>query len=112
MRLINKEVLLGRVVGLFLKLLFINFRLLFVGLVLKKDGLFRLIYYLLYLQGFSVNDFIDQLFSFVKYILFDEVFKMLVSLGQGVLVFCLDIKSVFWLLFVYILDFSLFGYKV
>lgn len=67
MKLINKEVSLGRVAGPFFKSPFTNLRLSPVGLVSKKDGSFRLIHHLSYPQGSSVNDFIDQSFSSVKY---------------------------------------------
>lgn len=111
MKLIYKEVSLGRVAGPFLKSPFTNLRLSPVGLVSKKDGSFRLIHHLSYPQGSSVNDFTDQSFSSVKYTSFDEALEMLVSLEQGALVSRLDIKSAFRLLPVHTSDFSLLGYN-
>lgn len=56
---IRKECDVGRFVGLFIILLFRNFCMFFFGLVFKKDlNEYCLIYYLFFLEGFLVNDFI------------------------------------------------------
>lgn len=96
---------MGRVVGLFDDFFLKDLRLLLVGMVLKKGGLYRLIYYLFYFFGVSVNDFIDKKYCLVRYFFFDEVLNMFFKLGYEVLVVCLDIKNVFRLLLVYKFDF-------
>lgn len=102
---IDKEILLGWIVGFFdIELLF-NLRLLFIGVVVKKDGGWCLIYYFLYFVDFSVNDFIDLEVCFVYYIFFDEVLEMVGLLGKGVVLGKMDVKLVFRLLLVYFLDY-------
>lgn len=81
-----------------------NFRLLFIGIVVKKDGGWCLIYYLLFFEGSSVNDFIDLDYCMVYYILFDEVLEMIVNLGIDFFFVKMDVKLVFCLLFVYLVD--------
>lgn len=53
---IQKEILKGRIRGLFLRLLFDNFICFFLGFIFKKEkGFFWLIYDLFFLKGDFVN---------------------------------------------------------
>lgn len=96
----DKEVSLGY---LFDEIPFPTFRFSPVGVVPKKDGVFRLIHYLSYPDFNSVNYFIDQYICRVQYsnIHVDETVLMIQLLGQGALLAKPDLKSAFRLLPIY-----------
>lgn len=83
-----------------------NFRLSFIGIVIKKDRGWCLIYYLLFFEGSSVIDFIDLDYCMVYIVLFVEVLEMIVIFNLGIDFFFvkMDVKLVFCLLFVYLVD--------
>ena len=60
----------------------------------------------------SVNDFIDEKFTSVKYSSFDNAVNMVKKLGIGAKLAKMDIKSAFRLLPVYPGDFDLLGFKL
>lgn len=112
LRLVLREVQLGRIAGPFddrpLPFLRVNP----LGLVPKRDGSFRLIQHLSYPKGESVNDFIDQKLCSVQYSSFDHAVDMVSSLGAGALLGKMDIKSAFRLLPIHPSDFQLLGFKL
>ncbi|VDI81167.1 Hypothetical predicted protein [Mytilus galloprovincialis] len=82
------------------------------GPVPKKTGGLRLITHLSYPPLSSVNDFIDEKFTSVKYSSFDNAVNMVKKLGIGAKLAKMDIKSAFRLLPVYPGDFDLLGFKI
>ena len=74
-------------------------------------GDFRLIHHLSYPTGKSVNDFIDPALCSVEYTNFDKAIEMVQELGEGALLFKIDIKSAFRLLPVHPTDFNLLGFQ-
>ena len=82
---INKEINKGRVAGPFEKVPLSNFRSSPIGLVPKKmPGDYRLIHYLSWPQGSSVNDQIDPNIRTVKYSCFDDAVTIVNNLAQTV----------------------------
>jgi hypothetical protein len=78
-------------------------------LISKKDGGgggIRLIAHLSYPPTHSVNDFIDEHYTWVKYSSFDNAIIMIQGLGK------MDLISAFRLLPVYPGDFDLLGFKI
>ncbi len=66
------------------------------GIVPKKDpSEFRLIHHLSYPKGSSVNDYIPQEFSSVKYACINDAISVIKSLGAGCFMAKTDIKSAF-----------------
>ena len=81
---LGKECNAGRIVGLFTTPPFPNFRTSPLGIVPKKDpSEFRLIHHLSYPNGSSVNDFIPDLYSTVKYASVGDASKSIKRLGRG-----------------------------
>ena len=79
-------------------------------LVLKKDGDFRVIHHLSYPALSSVNEFIDESSTSVKYSSIDDAVEMFQSLGKGTKLGISDIKKAFRLLSVWPGDFDLLGF--
>lgn len=75
---LNKEVSKGRMAGPFKNPPFINFRILPLGIIQKKEhNSYRLIHHLSYPEGASLNDEIEESLSSVSYCTFAEaVFKI------------------------------------
>lgn len=111
-KLIEKEIEMGRMAGPFSSKPFSNLRISPIGLVPKKDGTFRLIQHLSYPHGSSINDFIDPDYCKVKYASFDDAIDMVSRLGQGAHLGKMDIKSAFRLLPINPADFELVGLAV
>ncbi|VDI42631.1 Hypothetical predicted protein [Mytilus galloprovincialis] len=109
---IESEISLGRIAGPFCKRPISNLRCSPIGLVPKKTGGLRLITHLSYPPLSSVNDFIDEKFTSVKYSSFDNAVNMVKKLGIGAKLAKMDIKSAFRLLPVYPGDFDLLGFKI
>ncbi|XP_033745490.1 uncharacterized protein LOC117331006 [Pecten maximus] len=109
---VYKEIRLGRIAGPFMTSPIPNLRLSPIGLVPKKDGTWRLIQHLSYPHGSSVNDFIDKDQASVHYSPFDNILKVIRSLGTGALLGKMDIKSAFRLLPVHPSDLDLLGFKI
>ena len=109
---IDKELSEGRIAGPFENRPISTLRVSPIGLVPKKEpGEYRLIHHLSYPADQSVNDFIDPTLCSVQYTEFDKAVEMIQDLGQGALLFKMDIKSAFRLLPVNPDDFELLGFK-
>ena len=111
-KVVLKEVELGRIAGPFIEKPIENLRISPVGLIPKKDGSWRLIHHLSYPEGNSVNSFIDQKYCSVQYTSFDTALNMLSKLGKGAMAARLDIKSAFRLLPIHPSDYELLGYRI
>ncbi|XP_071141913.1 uncharacterized protein [Mytilus edulis] len=92
---IESEISLGRIAGPLCKRPISNLRCSPIGLVPKKTGGLRLITHLSYPPLSSVNDFIDEKFTSVKYSSFDNAVNMVKKLGIGAKLAKMDIKSAF-----------------
>ena len=109
---IETEILSGRIAGPFDYRPISNLRCSPIGLVPKKTGGLRLITHLSYPPLHSVNDFIDESFTSVKYSSFDNAIAIVQKLGKGAKLAKMDIKSAFRLLPVFPGDFDLLGFKI
>ena len=93
---LHQECDAGRIVGPFSTPPFLNFRCSPLGLVPKKDpSEFRMIHHLSYSKGSSVNDFIPDYYSTVKYASVGDAIKLLKRLGPGCFMAKTDVKSGF-----------------
>ena len=102
----------GRMVGPFPAPPFRNFRTSPLGLVPKKDPTeFRLIHHLSFPTGYSVNDFIPDSCSTVKYASVGDASKSLKRLGRGCFMAKTDVKSAFRIIPIHPADYSLVGMK-
>ena len=102
----------GRIVGPFPAPPFRNFRTSPLGLVPKKDPTeFRLIHHLSFPIGYSVNDFIPDSCSTVKYASVGDASKSLKRLGRGCFMAKTDVKSAFRIIPIHPADYSLVGMK-
>lgn len=103
---------LGRIQGPFNIQPFPNIRVSPIGVVPKKrPGEFRLIHHLSYPEGNSVNDFICEELSTVKYSSFDDAVALVLALGPGCLLSKTDIESAYRILPVHRDDHELLGFK-
>jgi len=109
---VMSEVQCGRIAGPFQTRPISNLRCSPIGVVPTKTGGFRLITHLSYPPNFSVNDFIDEKYTSVKYSSFDNAVAMIQKLGQNAEIGKKDIKSAFRLLRIYPGDFDLLGFKL
>ena len=107
---LNKEVLLGRIIGPLGVRPFDNLRISPLGLVPKKaPGEFRLIHHLPFPEGSSVNDGIPRELASVHYATMDDAIKKISSLGAGCFLAKTDIKSAFRIIPLHPRDFDLLG---
>ena len=91
---------------------FPNFRCSPLGIVPKKvPSEFRMIHHLSYPKGSSVNDFIPDYCSTVKYASVGDATKLLKFLGNGCFMAKTDIKSAFRIIPIHPADYSLLGMK-
>ena len=74
----------GRIAGLFFTRPVSNLRCSPIGVIPKKTGGFRLITHLSFPPNLSVNDFIDEKFTTVKYSYFDNAIDLIKTLGSNV----------------------------
>ena len=95
---IDKEVKEGRVFGPFMTTPFENLGVSPLGIVPKAQGEFRLIHYLSFPEGASVNNAILQELCTMHYISFDEAVHMVRKCGVGTEIVKCDIKSAFQIL--------------
>ena len=109
---VMSEVKNGRIAGPFLTRPISNLRCSPIGVIPKKTGGFRLITHLSFPPNLSVNDFIDEKFTTVKYSSFDNAIDLIKRLGSNVEIGKKDIKSAFRLLKIYQGDFDLLGFKL
>lgn len=109
---LRKECEAGRIVGPFSTPPFPNFRCSPLGIVPKKvPSEFRMIHHLSYPKGSSVNDFIPDYCSTVKYASVGDATKLLKFLGNGCFMAKTDIKSAFRIIPIHPADYSLLGMK-
>lgn len=109
---LRKECDAGRIVGPFTTPPFPNFRCSPLGIVPKKDpSEFRLIHHLSYPKGSSVNDFIPDYCSTVKYASVGDATKLVKRLGKGCFMAKTDVKSAFRIIPIHPADYSLLGMK-
>ena len=109
---LTKECDAGRIVGPFSTPPFLNFRTSPIGLVPKKDpSEFRLIHHLSYPKGSSVNDFIPDYCSAVKYASVGDATKFIKSLGRGCFMAKTDVKSAFRIIPIHPADYPLLGIR-
>ena len=109
---LEKERAAGRIAGPFSSPPFPYFRCSPLGIVPKKDpSEFRLIHHLSYPKGSSVNDYIPQEFSSVKYACINDAISVIKSLGAGCFMAKTDIKSAFRIIPVHPKDHPLLGMK-
>ena len=102
----------GRILGPFTTPPFSNFRTSPLGIVPKKDPSgFRLIHHLSYPNGSSVNDFIPDFYSTVKYASVGDASKSIKRLGRGCFMAKTDVKSAFRIVPIHPADYSLLGMK-
>ena len=109
---VNKEIMLGRIMGPFSQLPVANLHVSPVGLVPKSDGGWRMITHLSYPVNSGINCFIDPELCTVQYASFDGVVDMIFKLGKGALLGKMDIKSAFRLVPVNPADFDLLGFAI
>jgi hypothetical protein len=108
---IDKDVEAGRIAGPFVSRPLPTLSISPLGLVLKKDGDFRVMHHLSYPALSSVNEFIDESSTSVKYSSIDDAaVEMFQSLGKGAKLGISDIKKAFRLLPVWPGDFDLLGF--
>lgn len=109
---LSKECAAGRIVGPFTTPPFPNLRTSPLGIVPKKDpSEFRLIHHLSYPDGSSVNDFIPDVYSTVKYASVGDASKSIKQLGRGCFMAKTDVKSAFRIVPIHPADYSLLGMK-
>ena len=109
---LHKECEAGRIVGLFTTSPFPQFRTSPLGIVPKKDpSEFRLIHHLSYPKGSSVNDFIPDYCSTVRYASLGNASQSIKTLGCGCFMAKTDIKSAFRIIPIHPADYSLLGMK-
>ena len=109
---LSKECAAGRIVGPFTTPPFPNFRTSPLGIVPKKDpSEFRLIHHLSYPDGASVNDFIPDIYSTVKYASVGDACHSIKQLGRGCFMAKTDVKSAFRIVPIHPADYSLLGMK-
>ena len=81
---LHQECDAGRIVSPFSTPPFLNYRCSPLGIVPKKDpSEFRMIHHLSYPKGSSINDFIPDYYSTVKYASVGDAIKLLKRLGPG-----------------------------
>jgi len=91
---------------------FPDFRTSPLGIVPKKDpSEFRLIHHLSYPNGSSVNDFIPEVYSTVRYASVSDALKSIKTLGHGCFMAKTDVKSTFRIIPIHPADYSLLGMK-
>ncbi|KAJ1163103.1 hypothetical protein NDU88_003566 [Pleurodeles waltl] len=101
---LEKELQLGRVAGPFTQPPLPNFIVSSLGIVPKKDqGKYRMVHYLSYPKGSSVNDYLEEGTCSVCYASFDEAVDLVRAAGKGALMAKADIESAFRLLPVHLL---------
>ena len=109
---LEKERAAGRIAGLFSSPPFSYIRCSPLGIVPKKDpSEFRLIHHLSYQRGSSVNEYIPQEFSSVKYAYINDAISVIKSLGSRCFMAKTDIKSAFCIIPVHPKDHPLLGMK-
>ena len=109
---IANEQALGRIQGPFDRPPFPNIQCSPIGVVPKKKlGEFRLIQHLSYPEGSSINDFICEELSTVKYSNFDDAVAMVLFLGTGCQLCKTDIEEAYRILPINKLDHELLGIK-
>ena len=109
---LNKELEAGRIAGPFAVPPFPNFRCSPLGIVPKKDpSEFRLIHHLSYPQGSSVNDFIPDDCSSVRYASINDAISVIKQTGAGCFMAKTDVKSAFRIIPIHPNDYSLLGMK-
>lgn len=109
---LGKECDAGRIVGPFTTPPFPNFRSSPLGIVPKKDpSEFRLIHHLSYPNGSSVDDFIPDFYSTVKYASVGDASKSIKRLGRGCFMAKTDVKSAFRIVPIPPADYSLLDMK-
>ena len=106
------EIELGRIRGPFVNPPFPHLQKSPIGCVPKKKlGQYRLIQHLSYPKGSSINDFICDELSTVKYSTFDDAVSLVLALGPGALMAMTDIDSAFRIIPVHPDDHELLGFK-
>jgi hypothetical protein len=80
---LDKEIIMGRVLGPFSEKPISTLRISPIGLVEKPDNGWRLITHLSYPNQFSVNHFIDKDLCAVTYTSFDSVIDVISELGKS-----------------------------
>lgn len=109
---LSRECAAGRIVGPFTTSPFPDFRTSHLGIVPKKDpSECRLIHHLSYPEGASVNDFIPDIYSTVKYASVGDASKSIKRLGRGCFMAKTDVKSAFRIIPIHPADYSLLGLK-
>lgn len=107
----DKELQAGRIAGQFSTPPFMNFRVLPLGIVPKKEpNSFRLIHHLSFPIGFSLNDDIDSSWCSVQYSSFDDALFKIRNVGSSALLAKADIQSVFRLLPIHPSAFNSLGF--
>ena len=107
-----KELAAGRIRGPFPRPPFQEFVCSPLGIVPKKvPSEFRLIQHLSYPYGSSVNDFIPERTSSVRYASISDAIMVIKQLGAGCFMAKTDIKSAFRIIPIHPSDFPLLGMK-
>lgn len=107
---LDKELCSGRIAGPFSRPPFHNFISSPLGIVpKKKQGEYRIIHHLSYPDGSSVNDFIPEQFSSVKYASISDAISLIKSLGRACYMAKTDIKSAFRIIPIHPDDYHLLG---
>ena len=108
---LKKELIMNRIAGPSEEPPIDNFRISPLGCVLKKEqNSFRIIHDLSYLKGYSVNAFIPQEFTKVKYENLDNVISLVQKFGENSLIAKLDIEDVFRIMPIDPNDYHLLGF--
>ena len=95
-KLVEKELLAGRIAGPFSKPPFKEFQCSPIGLVLKKDGVnFRLIHHLSFPEGSSINEQIDREWASVTYATIEDAVNLVSATCHQAFMAKTDVKNAF-----------------
>ena len=109
---LSKELEAGRIAGPFDTQLFDNIRVSPLGVIPKKTpGEFRMIHNLSFPRGKSINDFIPDEFSSVKYATVDDAIRIIKQFGVGCAMAKTDVRNAFRITPIHPSDFPLLGFQ-
>ena len=110
-RKLSKERHMGRIAGPFVSPPFHNYQSSPLGVVPKKEpNEFRIIHYLSYPVGSSVNEYIPKEFTMVHYETLDHVISLLSHFGRGALIGKTDIEDAFRIIPIHPSCYHIFGF--
>ena len=109
---LSKELEAGRIAGPFDTQPFDNIRVSLLGVIPNKTpGEFRMIHNLSFPRGKSINDFIPDEFSSVKYATVDDAIRIIKHFGVGCAMAKTDVRNAFRIIPIHPSDFPLLGFQ-